>query len=406
MPRYAQNPETGQKFLYDDSRGEWREMSGAEEKIEKMGYAGQAVAAVEGATGIGSIAGIFDEGIAERVAALQAINPGTSKAALVGSLGLGAAGAAKGALTASGMAGGRMAQRIQARTAGKGADESMGFRRMPDEMLPASAQGAGQFVRAGATATIPGRLATDFLIRVPNQRNLNRLVGRALRLTDDELRAAGGKIDNQLYGVVQERSHEAFRQVGQRITKAVDEDEVINMAVKLNQEGYITNQKLAAMIDDTAGENLMAMRSEMRAAQRQAGDVQVSTMLQNTVDEIDGIIEKGLDEAGDKVAKQLYGDARARYKLELAIEKGNVLGRDDNVSATLMDTQLRKLFGDSYRAGKRNENVPQDLADALQGVRKAQGMNLGLPTSGTTERALAANLLSGLTGGVVGGSLL
>ena len=406
MPEYAINRKTGEKILYDDSRGEWRQMSGAEQKIEQMGYAGQAVAAVEGATGAGSVAGIFDEGIAERVAALQAINPGTSKAALAGSLGLGGAGLAKGALTASGMAGGRMAQRIQARTAGKPGGDSMGFRRMPDEMLPASMSGAGQLVRAGATATIPGRLATDFLIRVPNQRNLNRLVGRALRLTDDELRAAGGKIDNQLYGVVQERSHEAFRQVGQRITKAVDEDEVINMAVKLNQEGYLANQKLAAMIDDTAGENLMAMRSTMREAQRESGDVQVSTMLQNTVDEIDGIIEAGLDAANDKVAKQLYSDARARYKLELAIEKGNVLGRDENVSATLMDTQLRKLFGDSYRAGKRNENVPKDLADALQGVRKAQGMNLGLPTSGTTERALAANLLSGLTGGVVGGSLL
>ena len=129
-------------------------------------------------------------------------------------------------------------------------------------------------------------------------------------------------------------------------------------------------------------------------------------MLQNTVDEIDGIIEAGLDAANDKVAKQLYSDARARYKMELAIETGNVLGRDFNVSAKLMDTQLRKLFDESYRAGKRNENVPKDLADALQGVRKAQGMNLGLPTSGTTERALAANLLSGLTGGVVGGSLL
>ena len=168
-----------------------------------------------------------------------------------------------------------MAQRIQARTAGKGADDSMGFRRMPDEMLPASMSGAGQLVRAGATATIPGRLATDFLIRVPNQRNLNRLVGRSLRLTDDELMAAGGKIDDTLYGVIQDRSHEAFRQIGQRITKAVDEDEVINMAVKLNQEGYLANQKLAAMIDDTAGENLMAMRSTMREAQRESGDVQV-----------------------------------------------------------------------------------------------------------------------------------
>lgn len=405
MPEYAINKKTGEKILYDDSRGEWRQMSGAEEKIEQMGYAGQAVAAVEGATGAGSVAGIFDEGIAERVAALQAINPGTSKAAFAGSLGLGGAGLAKGALTASGMAGGRMAQRIQARTAGKGADDSMGFRRMPDEMLPPSMSGAGQLVRAGATATIPGKLATDFLIRVPNQRNLNRLVGRSLRLTDDELMAAGGKIDDPLYGVIQERSHEAFREVGKRITAAVDEDAVTSLAVKLNQEGLITNNKLIAMIDDTAGENLMAMRSEMRAAQREAGDVQVSTMLQNTVDEIDGIIETGLEAANDKVAKQLYGDARARYKMELALEKGNVLGRDGNVSAALMDTQLRKLFKDSYRAGTRNENVPLAVADALQGTRKAQGMNLGLPTSGTAERLLAAGALSAATGGLVGGSL-
>ena len=405
MPEYAINRKTGEKILYDDSRGEWRQMSGAEQKIEQMGYAGQAVAAVEGATGAGSVAGIFDEGIAERVAALQAINPGTSKAAFAGSLGLGAAGLAKGALTASGMAGGRMAQRIQARTAGKGADDSMGFRRMPDEMLPASMSGAGQLVRAGATATIPGKLATDFLIRVPNQRNLNRLVGRSLRLTDDELMAAGGKIDDTLYGVIQDRSHEAFREVGKRITAAVDEDAVTSLAVKLNQEGLITNNKLVAMIDDTAGENLMAMRSEMRAAQRQAGDVQVSTMLQNTVDEIDDIIETGLEAANDKVAKQLYSDARARYKMELALEKGNVLGRDGNVSAALMDTQLRNLFKDSYRAGTRNENVPVAVADALQGTRKAQGMNLGLPTSGTAERLLAAGAVSALTGGALGGSL-
>ncbi len=128
-------------------------------------------------------------------------------------------------------------------------------------------------------------------------------------------------------------------------------------------------------------------------------------MVQDTVDQIDDTIKRSLKESDDEITMQLYQDANARYKMELALEKGNVLGRDGNISPTLLDTQLRKLFGDAYRAGTRNTRVPLDVGDALLGARTAQGMNIGLPSSGTAERQLAAGAISALTGGTIGGSL-
>jgi len=403
MPKYAINKETGERLLYDDRAGRWREPTAAEVKIERMGYVGQAASVAEGATGAMSIAGLFNEKAAATAQALQSINPLSSTAGLAGSLGLAGAPLVRGGMGLLGKAG-TISSRVQD---GISSGSRMGFRRMPDEMLPPQMSGAGQLVRAGATSTVPGRLATDMLIRVPNQRNLNRLVGRSLRLTDDELKAAGGKIDDSLYGVIQERTNDAYRDVSKRIGASMNKGDVDQLAIKLNAENLITNKKLLAVTDKQAdvGDSIMALRSDVRAAQRGEQDTAVRNMMQNTMDEIDAIIEKALDASGDDVAMALYKDANARYKMELAVETGNVLGRDGNISATLLDTQLRKSFGNAYRSGDRLENVPTDLADALQGARIAQGLNIGLPTSGTAERLLGASMVSGLTGGVLGGSL-
>lgn len=395
MARFAKNPQTGEVIIYDPAIGEWRPASRQEEIVAGQGIAGQLEAFAEGATGAQSIAGLFSPAIAERAQALTGPVGGTAA-----NIGLGAT-------IAGGVApiAGRMAGRVLARTqaaqatgeaAESGLKTSTGFIRAPEEVLPEVAQGAGRIIRAGAESMPVTRMITDFLIKNPNQKNLNRLILRGIGATDEQIKRAGGRVTDELVAAADANVAREFDEVGRRIGANLDSDKVTAKALELANDNVISNAKLAQIADDAenAGRNLMDLRSEVLAAQRREADSAIRIQLQNRIDEIDKIIDEAV---GDKVTAKLYSDARAKYKLSLSLEKGKVWSKE-NINAASLDTALRNLYGKGYRRNADYSDMPEEVANALRGAREATLVDVGIPTSGTAERLFAGSLLGGTIG--------
>lgn len=392
MPQFAHNPNTGEVIIYDDQIGQWRDATRAEIDIEQSGLAGQIEAGIEGATGVQSLLGLFSPEFAARADALTGSNTAAATLGGIATLGVGSM-----ALMGRGSATARALQRSQTRQAG-GLRTGQGFIRNPEQLGPESMQGAGRIVRAGIESNPVTRMITDYLIRNPNQKNLNRLAGRAVGLTDDELARSGGRLTDDLLGLADERLGAQFDEVGARITEKIDPDEVTNLALQLNAENRISNARLAQVADnaENAGRELMGIRSELLAQSRRTSDDAVKNQIQNRIDEIDAIIEKAV--SGDDVTSKLYADARARYRVSLALDKGAARSMDDNLNVPSLNNQLRKIYGAGFTKGRVPGGAPVEVQDFLKGAREARGVDVGVPSSGTAERLIAANILGIGTG--------
>ena len=392
MSRFARNKETGEVILYDSSVGDWRPASMQEQIVAAQGLSGQLEAAVEGATGAQSIAGLFSPQIAERAQALSGPVGDTANMAGMAAT-IGAAG-----MPMAGRVAGRILARRQATDAvqGGGVKTSQGFIRQPEEALPEVAQGAGRIIRSGAETLPVTRVVTDFLIKNPNQKNLNRLFMRGIGATDDQIKAAGGKVTDDLVAAADANVSAQFNEVGKRISAKLQPDQVNKVAVDLANDNIISNARLAQIAEktDDAGRSIMDLRSDVLAAQRQEMDRAVKVQLQNRIDEIDEIIASVVD---DDVTRKLYSDARARYKLSLSLEKGQVWS-NEAINPKSLDTALRRIYGKGYRRSADYSGLPSDVANALRGAREAQGVSVGVPSSGTAERMFATSLLGGTIG--------
>jgi len=389
MPQFAHNPETGQVVMFDDQIGQWRAANRAEIDIEQSGLAGQVEAGIEGATGVQSLLGLAIPEFAERAEALTGGNTAAAVTGAAATLGLGSAAAL------SGRAAGRVQQKVAANVAQRQTrlKTSQGFIRPAEEMLPAGAQGGGRIVRAGIETSPVTRVITDYLVRNPNQKNMNRLAARAIGVTDDELKMAGGKLTDEIVGIGHSRISKQFDEVGDRITANLNNNEVTKLALKLNADDRISNAKLAAISDDVdrAGRNLMDMRSQLNTQMRREKDIQLKNKIQNNIDEIDKIIEKAVGD--DQVTGKLYADARARYRASLALDKGVARSAEDNINVPSLNTALKQIYGSGITKGKLPQSAPADVRNFIEGARQARGVNVGVPTSGTAERLIAANML-------------
>lgn len=382
--------------MYDTGAGRWREASQAEIAVAGLGMSGQAEAIAEGATGAQSIAGLFSPAIAERAQALGSVNDTAMNIGMAGAGAAGLAGLARGV----GSATSRTQARISANSGRQsGLRTSQGFIRQPEELLPEFAQGGGRILRAGAETLPVTRIITDYLIRVPNQQNLNRLAGRALGLTDDELRATGGRLTDDLMRVADDRMAESYQQVGDAVTANASQQRVQNLAVMAQDEGMITGRAAQALTrqGQEQGRQLMSLSSELKRSMRSARTVQERTTIGNILDELDEIVDEALAAGGDQGAATLWRETNARWRASLAFERGRSW-TNGNVNSASMDSALKAIYGRGYRRSSPPANAPQEVRDFLEGVRQAQGVNVGIPTSGTAERLLAASALGGALG--------
>ena len=386
MSKFAHNPETGEAFIWRNN--EWQPATPLELEIGRSGAQGQVLSAVVAANPL--------MGFTEIGQAAMDVNPVASGIGM-------AAGVGAGLLPSAGRMAGRVASRLAAREARQDGGESalrtaQGFIRQPEEALPEFAQGAGRIVRSGAETLPVTRMITDYLIRNPNQRNLNRLGARALGITDDELKRAGGQLTDDPMGAADARMAERYDIVGKAIGGNANQDEVLAAATRAADEGFITTDEFAALTrqSDEQGRELMGIQSELKRALRTEKNRIERTKLQESINQINKIIDEAL-EGADPGTMRIYQETNAQYRASLAFERGQSWS-NGNINAKSMDSALRNIYGRGYRRGARPDNAPQSVRDFLDGVREAQSVNVGLPTSGTAERMFAASLLGGTIG--------
>ncbi len=392
MPRFAQNPGTGEVVVFD--RGQWRPATDADIRFAQRPGAAAALGALEGATGLVSLRSDAETKQALDLNAQTAQNVGLATT-LAGGL----------ARPVGAMAQ-RIIQRVGAQEGAQrtatGLATNQGFRRNPDDLLPDAMQGAGRIVRAGAETLPVTRLVTDALIRTPNQRNLNRLAGRAIGATDEEIMAAGGRLTDEVLAAADDRVGQMFETVADAITSNVDLQAAQQAAARANANGLITNSDLLRIVSaeqDNMGRALMSLRSDLQRGLRGTQDTQVRTNIQNRIDEIDRIIRDSLPEGADGDAlRRLYGEARARWRASLSLEKGAALSGEGNVNAQSLNTALRGIYGRGFRRGNTPNNAPADVRNFLEGAREALTVTTGVPSSGTAERLFAGSLLGGALG--------
>jgi len=277
---------------------------------------------------------------------------------------------------------------------------TQGFVPKMEQRVPKPFQGATRLLEGGLEGTVVGRLMTDYMVRNPNQRNLNSLILKGLGATDDQIAAAGGQATDDVMRQATATRSAKFEEVGSRITQAMDKEEVTKMGLDLNRAKMISNDDLVRLADGKdLGRELMSIRSELLAATRGAQTRSEKIAVDNAIKAIDDIVKKAMKDSGDEVTVKLWADVRSQDKLARAVNAGQARSMDA-INPNSLDTAMKRYFGKAYTEGGDLSNLPTEVADAITGARAAKGFNVGLPSSGTAERAAAMGLLKGV--GVAG----
>lgn len=367
---------------YIREKGQWRPLSRIETSIAQSGIEGQILAGIAGTSPFTPFM--------EAGQALERINPVASYMGAGAVLG-GAAVRPIGSMARRVLARRASADSLKAATA-KG---TMGFVPKLEQRVPGALQGPTRLIEAGIEGTAAGRIVTDWMIRNPNQRNLNRLILRGLGATDDQIKAAGGKATDEVMKAATAARSAKFEQVGARLTEALDPDKVTRLGLELNRAKLINNDDLIRLSSgEDIGRELMGIRSELLAANRAASTRSETIAIDNAIKAIDDIVKEAMKSSGDDVTFKLWADVRAQDKLARAVNTGQARSLDA-MNPSSLDTAMKRYFGKSYTEAGDLSNLPDEVADALRGARAAKSYNVGLPSSGTAERTAAINILKG-----------
>ena len=104
-----------------------------------------------------------------------------------------------------------------------------------------------------------------------------------------------------------------------------------------------------------------------------------------------------------------FGELRSRYRAWMNLKRGRGLSPDGNVNVRTVGGRLADDFdsGEAYRTilAKDSKGIPgaaEDVNEFLRTVREGERLDVGIPSSGTAERATGAALLGAAGIGLYG----
>jgi hypothetical protein len=304
-------------------------------------------------------------------------------------LGPGAAGIARGA---RGLVANRVAGQIEANVAARQL-----VRRPSNIMGRATTAGsAARLVEAGAEA-VPGLNIFGLAQKAVNQRRINESFARAVGLGgDDAIRARAG-VTEDLFDSALTAFNNGFRQVERAITPGLDQTAARAAFDTAKENGFVVG-RLAGIVERTApitGREVMALRSELAAVMRSNESFLVKNQARAQIEALDDIIARSLAAGDDAIAAQ-YQALRSRWRIWASAQKGAGISADGQINPRSMSSALRRNLGDNFRAGRPLQGAPQEVNDYLAIIREGASLDVGLPSSGTAERAAGAAILGGL----------
>lgn len=396
MARFSHNPETGEIFIVDADSGEWRPASTQEIAVGRAGVGGQVAAGIEGATGIPSIADALAG--TNEAEALTTVNPTAA------SIGLAATVLPLGSQLAK--AGAGMALRLG--RGGPGRRVATEIDRAGRQLIRRPSDVAGRGTTTGqvlqrleaATEVIPGPNLLPLAQKTINQRRVNASFARAMGVTDDATlsRARAGVTDDILDDAVG-ALEDGFAQVQDDLTRGLTATTDQTAARTIVDEAIDAKlvPRIAKQVTDKeiTGKELMAVRSNLTRVVQSNADFLKKEEAFQIIEEIDALIAQILPEAEALAFKE----TRNKWRLWATARRGRGRSPDGQINVRSIGGRLAENFGDDFRLGRDVSGTTPEINDFLRIVREGEGLDVGLPSSGTAERAALGALGLGIFAG-------
>ena len=323
------------------------------------------------------------------------VSPVATKSALAAELatGVGVLGRA-GVRAAAGGVRSRMADRVADKVAE--ANRKSDLRGRPSDAL-GSSTAAGQMMKRieGAVEVIPGLNAPLLMQRAMNQRAINMKTAKAMGLDEDAVMDARLGISGPLIGKALKNYKKGFDEVQQNLNTANIPAEDLMPVLDTAVQGGMLAPKLARAISKKTrptGQQIMDARSSL-VKMLDSQEPAMREVAADLIDNIDEIIEEAL--TGEQ--KDAFKLLRAQYRVWANVRKGRALSPDGQVNVKTLDSAFksRSGYGDRYLAEEGIDGLPDEVNDLLQEVRRGAGLDVGIPSSGTAERSVITNAITG-----------
>jgi hypothetical protein len=239
--------------------------------------------------------------------------------------------------------------------------------------------------------------ALDPVIR-SNADNLGRRVNKVLGLDDAEEfgRNTLGRGDEVLGG--------RFEQVAENLPEVTIRGDTANVVddvltpLEAKAYGLGAVEEGAERELRAGGRDLMDLRKKLvdESTRRSAreGQDKVVRATQEAIDEIDSLIEKSLEAAGDTETLALWKDTKLRWRVRRAVE--NSVGTEGDVSLKKLSANLEREFKKEYKGRllQPEDFGNEDVRDLLDYTRLARTFASNLGDSGTASRTAFESMVT------------
>ena len=379
------NPETGEVYRLERPGNdlEWVQLEGEEAyAAQRAAETGPLAAFAVGAADSVMFGMLPDSPMTE---ALRANFPQSTLAGELSPLGPGIA-----ALGRSGLS--RLTAR-QIRSAGQAQGQLI---RRPSDILGRATLG-GSAARIGEATldAIPGLNLPGMLQKAINQRRLNMAFARAIGLSDEAAAAARTGVTPNFIDEALTNLNQKFRQVETALDGKLDQVAARTALDEANEAGFLGTKlkNVLAKSEPIEGKEIMALRSELNAVIGSNESFLVKKQAIEIMENIDNNIATALQETGENLM-ELFAETRAQWRVWANVRTGRGLSPDGQVNARTVTGRLANNYGDAFRRGDF-KTASGDVDNFLKIAQEAASLDVGLPSSGTAERAVGAAVLGG-----------
>jgi hypothetical protein len=268
-----------------------------------------------------------------------------------------------------------------------------GFLKRPSDIGPEALRGTLQSIEAGVGSLPLARMGVD-LINTQKRKVMGGKVGRAMGLSDDEIRTAGGRLRPADVEPALDRIDQTYNASRNLVSEKVTTQQVTKLAKEALEEKFISPQELArwSKADAATGDTLLDLRSAAREAGRRA----TTRMEKVRADEIVDAIQELIKDASRGTEQFVnIGIADREWKVWSAVSKGGVVNGEGwlNLNSLKSNLSAKRSFGTRVGRGGRREGLRPVEVDMFDAIDELGPINFQIPSSGTAERQIAASMI-------------
>ena len=271
-----------------------------------------------------------------------------------------------------------------------------GFLKKPSDMSPEALRGTVQSLEAGLGSLPLGRIGVD-LINIQRRKVMGGKVGEAMGLSLGEIRAAKGRLRPLDVKPALARIDETYDAARNVVSEKVTTQQVQKLGREALEENFISPQELArwGRAESATGDTLLDLRAAVREAGRSATTRAERVRANEIVNAIQELIEQSAKGTEQFAA---LSQADRQWKIWSAVNKGGTINGEGWLNLNSLKSNLTRSFGTRVgKAAERSGLRPVEIK-MFDAIDELGPINFQIPSSGTAERAIAANVIGAAIG--------